>query len=56
MTTYIERVVTEIVVEPPEAGEGDRADTRWTERSKVEAALKSRARMAERLAAETRDD
>ncbi len=56
MTTYIERIVTEVIVEPSEKSEGNRADTRWAERRKVEAALKTRSRLAARIAAETRDD
>ncbi len=56
MTTYVERVVTEVAVEPESPASGAQTDQRWTEIAKIEAVLKGRARQEARLNAEGFDD
>ena len=56
MTTYIERIVTEVAVEPETPDSGAEIDRRWAQARKVEAVLKSRARQEERLRADGFDD
>ncbi len=56
MTTYIERIVTEVAVEPEQPERGEKTDQRWAEARKVEAVLKARARQDRRLRAENFDD
>lgn len=56
MTTYIERIVTEVVVKPTATEDGGETDKRWVEQQQIEAAIKSHHRQEERLRAVGLDD
>ncbi len=56
MTAYIDRIITEVVVDSePDAG-GDPSDKRWEQKQKIVAVIKSQDTSAERLRAEGLDD
>lgn len=56
MTTYIDRIITEVAVTPDRPESGSETDKRWADARKIEAAIKARARKALRIRAEGRDD
>ena len=56
MTTYIGRVVTEVIPEPETSEAGEAPDPRWHEQEKLEGMIAHWRRLAERVRAEGFDD
>lgn len=56
MTTYIEKIITEVVVNTETSTNAEPLDERWSEKHKVEALTKQQNTRAERISAEGLDD
>lgn len=56
MTAYIERIITEVAVEPEQPENGEPTDPRWLEMQKIEALVKRQQQLAYRTQAEGLDD
>ncbi len=56
MTTYIDQIVTEVVVQPEQSSSGESNDKRWLETQKIEAVIKAQYERQYRLQAEGLDD
>ncbi|GAA6184708.1 MULTISPECIES: hypothetical protein [Alteromonadaceae] len=56
MTAYIERIVTEVVVQPEREQGKQETDMRYLEQQKIEAAIKRQFSKSQRTKAEGLDD
>ncbi|MEP4888893.1 MAG: hypothetical protein ABJV04_02605 [Aliiglaciecola sp.] len=56
MTAYIDRIVTEVVVQPEREQGEQESDKRWLEQQKIETAIKRQYTQSQRTKAEGLDD
>lgn len=56
MTAYIDRIVTEVVVQPEREQGKEESDQRWLEQQKIEAVIKHQFSKSQRTSAEGMDD
>ena len=56
MTAYIERIITEVDVQPEQRESQETVDSRWVDSQKVEAAIKRQQQIQYRTHAEGMDD
>ncbi|GAB2708193.1 hypothetical protein Q4574_10735 [Aliiglaciecola sp. 3_MG-2023] len=56
MTAYIDRIVTEVVVQPESEQGKQETDNRWLEQQKIEATVKRQFTLSQRTRAEGLDD
>lgn len=56
MTAYIERIVTEVVMQPEKNQGQQETDQRWQEKHKIEAVIKAQYERAQRISADGIDD
>ena len=56
MTAYIDRIVTEVVVQPDRDESSEQNDPRWDEKQKISAVIKAQDTNSHRLRAEGLDD
>jgi len=56
MTAYIDRIVTEVVVQPEREENGEQNDVRWDEKQKIAAVIKAHDTQNQRLRADGLDD
>lgn len=56
MTAYIDRIVTEVVVQSEPDESGEQKDVRWDEKHKITAVIKAQDTQSQRIRAEGLDD
>lgn len=56
MTAYIERIITEVVVQPENSETGEGTDPRWLDAQKITAVMKNQQQQQDRINAEGLDD
>lgn len=56
MTVYIERIVTEVVMQPEKSESVEKTDQRWLEKHNIEAVIKQQHQRNARIHAEGLDD
>ena len=56
MTAYIDRIVTEVVVQSERDQSGEQKDLRWDEKQKITAVIKAQHTLSQRIQADGLDD